>query len=165
MLRPRTSSAHAFCLMLLLLCIGFCTSCSKKTTKGITQAEMANTTFSKELTLSYQVQSCVTDDNDLSIDLICLTLDSIIEDSRCPIGVNCIWEGNAKLRFRMTTRSNAYQFDLDTQPNATAFKNDTLIGGYRIKMVDVAPYPTSEYEIQDSNVTAKLVISSKEYTE
>lgn len=147
-------------IVVLLFCSVISTSCSKKTTKGITQEKSSIKPYSEEVTLSYQKQLCTLDD-----DLVCLTLDSVLEDSRCPIGVNCIWQGNAKLRLSMTTSANTHQFDLDTQPNSTTFKNDTLIGDYRIKLVNVAPYPTSEYEIQDSNVTAKLVISSKEIEE
>ena len=63
-----------------------------------------------------------------------------INDSRCPEGVQCVWEGNASVEFILTTRTESYNFTLDTHtpPN---FKNDTIIEGLKYHLIDVVPYP------------------------
>ena len=64
-----------------------------------------------------------------------------INDSRCPTGTECVWEGNAFVEFTLTTNTVIYHFILDTHepPN---FKNDTLIDGLKYQLIDVSPYPT-----------------------
>lgn len=64
-----------------------------------------------------------------------------INDSRCPIGVNCIWEGNATVQFYLTTKSQEYSFTLDTHQGA-AFKRDTIIEGMKYQLMNVLPYPS-----------------------
>lgn len=63
-----------------------------------------------------------------------------INDSRCPVGVECIWEGNASVEFKLTTKKGEYKFTLDTHspPN---FKNDTVIEGIKYQLRNVLPYP------------------------
>jgi hypothetical protein len=33
-----------------------------------------------------------------------------IDDGRCPIGVNCVWEGNAAVEFHLTTKKREIRF-------------------------------------------------------
>jgi len=63
-----------------------------------------------------------------------------INDSRCPEGAMCSWEGNASVEFHLTTKREKYDFTLDTHrpPN---FKNDTVIEGVKYELIDVLPYP------------------------
>jgi hypothetical protein len=63
-----------------------------------------------------------------------ITFDSLIADSRCPIGVVCFWEGNAELSFVF----NKTRFSLNTHP---AFVTDTTLFEYKILLVQVYPYP------------------------
>ena len=65
-----------------------------------------------------------------------------IEDTRCPLGVCCFWQGNASVDFQLTTQNEKYNFKLDTYPNAP-FKNDTVIEGKKYQLKDVLPYPGS----------------------
>ena len=63
-----------------------------------------------------------------------------IYESRCPIGVMCVWEGNASVELQLTTPKGTYNFTLDTHypPN---FKNDTVIEGIKYQLRNVLPYP------------------------
>ena len=69
-----------------------------------------------------------------------------IYDSRCPIGVNCVWEGNASVEFQLTTKKGVHNFTLDTHspPN---FKNDTIIEGVKYYLRNVLPYPVYGEEL------------------
>jgi len=61
-----------------------------------------------------------------------------LNDSRCPIGVECYWEGTASVEFHLTTKNSQYDFTLDTHPN---FTNDTIIENMKYQLIDVVPYP------------------------
>ncbi|GAA4290134.1 hypothetical protein GCM10023163_03150 [Aestuariibaculum suncheonense] len=66
-----------------------------------------------------------------------LCVDSV-SDSRCPINVNCVWEGNAAVYFTLSSKHEDIPFTLNTFSN---FKQDTIINGITFSLVDVLPYP------------------------
>ena len=80
-----------------------------------------------------------------------------ITDSRCPIGVNCSWEGNASVEFQLATKKRIYNFTLDTHspPN---FKNDTVIEGVKYHLKNVLPYPV--YGEEPSIKTVKILVDT-----
>ena len=63
-----------------------------------------------------------------------------VNDSRCPEGVMCVWEGNASVEFQLTTKKSEYSFTLDTH-QGTPFKSDTIIEGVKYQLRNVLPYP------------------------
>ncbi len=66
--------------------------------------------------------------------------ESVLSDSRCPEGAECIWAGNAQVKFRLVTASdNLLFFNLNTN---TSFTNDTIVGGYRFTLKALNPYPS-----------------------
>jgi hypothetical protein len=71
-----------------------------------------------------------------------ICFDSLIQDSRCPIGAVCIWEGTAqiKISFREGTQIHPIKMELRKFP-FPGFTNDTTINGYRIIFTDLKPYP------------------------
>ena len=79
-----------------------------------------------------------------------------INDSRCPTGVNCVWEGNASIQLHLTTQNGQYDFTLDTNPSSM-FKTDTLIEGIKYKLVDVLPYPVFG---EEQEKTAKILVDN-----
>lgn len=46
-------------------------------------------------------------------DLI-LWFEEVVEDSRCAKGVTCVWEGNARARFRLRNHGDDESFELNT---------------------------------------------------
>ena len=69
---------------------------------------------------------------------ICLV--SVLNDSRCPEGVQCIWQGNAEAKFKFSKYDeNPVFFNLNTYPG---FTNDTIIGGYKFTLKNLTPYPS-----------------------
>ncbi|MFT3751643.1 MAG: hypothetical protein QM800_01810 [Paludibacter sp.] len=86
-----------------------------------------------------------------------LEIDSVLNDSRCPIGAVCVWEGNAQVRFDLKTEGNYhYTFNLNTH---RSFRQDTLIRGIRFKLIDVLPYPdiNKTFNYQDYRVKISAV--------
>ncbi|MCB8998843.1 MAG: hypothetical protein H6540_02075 [Bacteroidales bacterium] len=86
-----------------------------------------------------------------------LIFDSLVEESRCPIGVECVWEGNAAAAFTCYNAQNIKtDFILNTN---SSFVTDTLVFGYRIKLLDLKPYPIYNLEINPEDYTAYVEIS------
>jgi len=85
-----------------------------------------------------------------------IKLDSITEDSRCPYNVECIWAGNAKVKFDFTINNQMSSFSLNT---STGFRNDTIISGFRIQLIDLKPYPVYPDSILQKDYRAVIKIS------
>jgi hypothetical protein len=88
--------------------------------------------------------------------LICF--DTVYNDSRCPIGAVCIWEGfvHVGLTYKANGQNIPFQLSSLNRPfmGITA-KNDTTINGIKIKLIDVLPYPdwnapvnVNDYKVQ-----------------
>ena len=82
-----------------------------------------------------------------------ITFQVVKTDSRCPIDVTCIWEGESTVEIRMVTGDAAEAtVPLSSHPDFVTGV-DTL--GYRVDLTEVAPYPeaatgpipTSDYVI------------------
>lgn len=72
-----------------------------------------------------------------------LAFTDIIGDSRCPEmkenQVDCFWEGDGHVRFKMKTSDQEHILDLHT----TLTPKDTIVGKFRVTLVRLDPYPTS----------------------
>lgn len=83
---------------------------------------------------------------------IWLSFDSLITDSRCPIGALCIWEGNAKVSLSF----NSIRFQLDTHPN---FTTDTTLSSFHIDLIDVQPYPHIDSLYTDDQYSVEIRVT------
>ena len=85
-----------------------------------------------------------------------ICFESALNDSRCPEGVECFWEGNAQARFKFV-KSNEIPifFILDTHPG---FTTDTIVGGYKITLKTLSPYPVYGKIILPKDYKAEIQI-------
>lgn len=83
---------------------------------------------------------------------ITVKFESVIEDSRCPADVNCIWAGIAKIKIRLSKNGRKITTELDTMGNNTA----VTFYGYSIKLVGLTPEPRSNVRIDRNGYMAKL---------
>jgi hypothetical protein len=91
--------------------------------------------------------------NDYNISIL---LDSVTQDSRCPRGVECFWEGNAAARFIFTADNNSTKFSLNT---AHSFRRDTTIAGFKIELLELKPYPQYLHPIKQEDYIAEIRIT------
>jgi len=85
-----------------------------------------------------------------------ICLDSVMNDSRCPEGVECFWEGNAEARFKFVNPDESQIFfNLNTNRN---FTRDTTIGGYKFTLNGIYPYPSIKSIILHKNYRAEITI-------
>lgn len=63
---------------------------------------------------------------------------SVMEDSRCPEGTNCVWAGNAKIKVRVIdNKGRSKDFELNTNLP----EKKISYGGYEIEIAKLDPYP------------------------
>lgn len=87
-----------------------------------------------------------------------ISLDSVLNDSRCPSKAVCVWAGNAEVRFVYLKDNNSVKFVLNTLPT---FRTDSLINGYRIKLINLSPYPEIAGSIKQSEYKAEITITKE----
>lgn len=81
---------------------------------------------------------------------------SVVEDSRCPVGTNCVWAGNAKVKIHIgKTRGETKEFELNTNldPKTVVYK------GYQIKIVSLSPRPGENVKAMAAKNTAVFEIT------
>ncbi len=81
----------------------------------------------------------------------------IVEDSRCPEGANCIWEGRVSAIVEITENGSPYQMVL-TQPGLTDEYAEETYKEYRL-IFKVEPYPEVGSEIATADYRLLLTVS------
>jgi hypothetical protein len=69
-------------------------------------------------------------------DSITCCLDSVVQDSRCPLNAVCIWQGIAVARFKVNTSNEAHSITLATWKFQSYIK-DTTVAGFKIELVNI----------------------------
>lgn len=67
-----------------------------------------------------------------------VNLKGIVEDSRCPTGVQCIWAGNGKVSVELSKEKNQ---STSVELNTSAGPKSSTYQGYEIRLVSLDPYP------------------------
>ncbi|MFT5581774.1 MAG: hypothetical protein ACI9G9_001034 [Psychromonas sp.] len=78
-----------------------------------------------------------------------------VKESRCPEGVNCIWEGNGEVTFAIKNKKQLDTISLNTNMK---FAADTVIGQMRITLKELKPYPKEGEKISLDKYIATLDI-------
>jgi len=84
-------------------------------------------------TIVLQVESPKQVDTDLRVSFA-----QVVEDSRCPASVVCVWQGNGAIRLDVTTGGSPQSITLNTA-GGTAFPGETSAGGYTFTLVELDP--------------------------
>ena len=74
-----------------------------------------------------------------------------VNDSRCPEGVTCVWQGEARVHIAL---ENADTFSLSTYDDL----KDT-IDGFSFELLEVSPYPEIENPLEQEDYVISLRIS------
>ncbi|MCO6493617.1 MAG: hypothetical protein J5I98_34675, partial [Phaeodactylibacter sp.] len=103
----------------------------------------------KSFEMSYQdtgACSC----GDLSI-----TFRDVVEDSRCPTGAVCVWEGQARVQLDVQSEDGSQSIELAFQASRSSFDRDT-VGGYAISLMNVSPHPREGQTIKKQDYRIRL---------
>ncbi len=111
----------------------------------------------KLIEINREFELGVKETGNLRTECLNVEFDSVLEDSRCPTGVDCIWSGNAVVRLRISKNGqDEQQLDLNThiQPSSRSYK------GYEVSLKGLSPYPSEGSAINKESYKALLLIKS-----
>jgi len=82
----------------------------------------------------------------ISADNISVTFQEVLEDSRCPVDVTCIWAGLAEVSLQVAVSGQEREISLSTSPpeNSAVFENYTFL------LISVRPVPRSDQTMDRS---------------
>lgn len=80
---------------------------------------------------------------------------SLIEDSRCAEGTNCVWAGNAQIKIEVSKQGAKEIFELNTnlKPKSVKFE------GYTIELISLVPTPKENIRINRNGYVATFAVS------
>ena len=84
----------------------------------------------------------------------------VAEDSRCPEGATCVWEGRARSAVIITTNGIAEDVEL-TQPGLYTGMTEQEYNSYTISFY-LEPYPEVDEEIADNEYRLRLTVTLSE---
>lgn len=88
-----------------------------------------------------------------------ISFDGIREDSRCPTGVTCAWEGNAVAELGATTGEGPAD---ELVLNTTLDPRSALWNGMRITLVSVEPHPREGERIVPEAYAVRVRVAVEE---
>jgi hypothetical protein len=78
---------------------------------------------------------------------------AVLEDSRCPVNVDCVWAGNAKVALDVVDaqgRSMAITLNTELEPRAAR------VGAFELRLISLAPRPELDVPIPRGEYTMTL---------
>lgn len=91
---------------------------------------------------------------------ISVIAERVLEDNRCPSNIDCISAGWVTVSFHVTIGTIEYFFQLTLDPNKPQ-DAETEVGGYKIRIVTVNPYPADSNEIDMKDYSFSLVVENE----
>ena len=84
---------------------------------------------------------------------------AVTEDSRCPADVQCVWAGNAAVRLDVSIRGRGSKSPTLNTNNRSSLVDENQYPGYRVKLVELSPYPRSAHKIAAEDYVVTLLVS------
>lgn len=133
---------HHIVMACLCLALGFCEHATEPATQKI----------GVEFELKYKESAQIEQGEKFTI-----TYKDLLEDSRCPIGVECVWAGNAKVLLRIAERDSSVNTTLEP-------KQTTHLGGdgtrYTVQLLAVTPYPVYGVTMKKEETKIRLIVTT-----
>lgn len=87
----------------------------------------------------------------------------VLEDSRCPTQVDCVWTGQARITISVQsagTDPTTVEFTTNPAPGQTVMEGE--VGQYRVELLSLDPHPqTPEAPIRFEDYRASLVVRTR----
>jgi hypothetical protein len=87
-----------------------------------------------------------------------ITFESVLEDGRCPEGVDCVWAGNAKIKIRMNKQNHkpgAAMLNTGVSPKGVLYYN------YEIKLAKLNPPRKADKAVDPNEYKASLIVTKQ----
>ncbi len=122
------------------------TGCGDPTAPDLTR-DSALLPASREIVLEFG------DDIRLTGSVVRLSFGEVLEDSRCPVDVTCVWEGNGKVVIGIAAGmgpTHALILNTSLEPRSVVWS------GIRVTLLELTPSPQSETGIPMEDYAVKL---------
>ena len=83
----------------------------------------------------------------------------VLEDSRCPLDVTCVWAGNAKVAVELREQGKAAN---RIELNTTSDPREVFFGEYRVDLVRVTPPKQSTVDLTEQEYSIFLKVEGVE---
>ena len=124
-------------------------SCNNGTQTEPTERSKEKTN-SQNVIVKYAHETAITGE-DMSV-----KFEAILEDSRCPEGVQCVWAGNARIELAVTKAGeDTASLELNTNDR---YPVEAHYLDYTITLIDLKPYPKAAEQKDIENYTATIEI-------
>jgi len=90
---------------------------------------------------------------------VTFTFDKVLNDSRCPDGAMCIWQGQVQVLVTIDTDGSKEQITL-TQGGLSSEPASQIYGQYRLEF-NITPYPKVNETIKDSDYRLELTVTAR----
>lgn len=87
-----------------------------------------------------------------------ITFNRVLEDSRCPKGVECVWEGNGRIEISVSEPGFGIEIK---ELNTTLGPRQTEAGKFKIRLAELKPYPEKDKEISFESYRIGLIVESE----
>jgi hypothetical protein len=87
---------------------------------------------------------------------------AVLNDSRCPKDVTCVWAGNAEVLLEVSTGVGRGKRSLKLNTNGNGQNSqEGKYQRFRVKLLELSPYPQSGRKIEAGEYTATLSVSKE----
>jgi hypothetical protein len=86
-----------------------------------------------------------------------ITLDSIVQDSRCPLDVQCIWAGQIVAKVKILSLGDTHKLETAEISSEKSY----VFNGYNISISSVTPPKNSKKEIKSGDYLLTFNVSKK----
>lgn len=149
-LSPRISLVLSISLVCLLVDTGLvgCHSTTGSNTPTERRAQEASLNHEFHVTFGQEIE--------IREEQVTVTFASLLNDSRCPADVTCVWEGDAEILIQMR-QAGAEVTELKLHTNQR-FTQAEKYRQYVIQLVALHPYPRTDRKGQPSDYVATLLV-------
>jgi hypothetical protein len=92
------------------------------------------------------------------VDGLSVGFSSVGQDSRCPVDVVCVWEGDATLT--LSLRAGSGESALRELHTSSSMGRETTFAGYSVRLEALRPEPRSTRPLEARDYRATLVVES-----
>lgn len=86
---------------------------------------------------------------------------SVADDSRCPVGVNCIWEGDAEVRLDVRAAAGGGEGRQVTLHTSDRFGREARHAGHVFRLVALAPQPKADEKLKPGDYVLTLTVTKE----
>lgn len=82
----------------------------------------------------------------------------VLEDSRCPEGVNCIWAGNARIAVGLGKaggKPTSVELNTEVEPRRQSYLQ------YEVKLLGLSPRPKEGQRVDEKSYSVTLLVKKK----